>query len=216
MSGIGSIAQWLFCLAQASSQSASAENQALRVEIAAIYTESGETYGSPRIHTELVDRGRVIGKNRVARLMRAEKIGVFPKKRRPSTTNSKHDYPIAPNLLKRAFQADHPNEKWLGDITYIRTREGGLYLAASLDMFSRKLVGWALDDNLESQLVKKAFLRAAHLRKPPKGLLHHADRGSQYARDVYQACLADYNIQVSMSRTGHCYDNDPMDMLFYL
>lgn len=190
------------------------ENQELMEEISSIYTESGETYGSPRIHTELVDRGRVIGKNRVARLMRAEKIGVFPKKRRPITTNSKHDYPIAPNILKRAFHANRPNEKWLGDITYIRTGEGWLYLAAVLDMFSRKIVGWAMDDNLESQLVVKAFRMAAHIRKPPKGLLHHSDRGSQYASDVYQAYLADYNIQVSMSRTGNCYDNAPMESFF--
>jgi putative transposase len=190
------------------------ENQELMVEIASIYTESGETYGSPRIHTELVDRGRMIGKNRVARLMRAEQIGVFPKKRRPITTNSKHDYPIAPNILNRAFHAERPNEKWLGDITYIRTGEGWLYLAAVLDMFSRKIVGWAMDDNLESQLVMKAFLMAARIRKPTKGLLHHSDRGSQYASDVYQACLADYHIQVSMSRTGNCYDNAPMESFF--
>jgi len=190
------------------------ENQELLVEISSIYAESGETYGSPRIHTELVDRGRMIGKNRVARLMRAEQIGVFPKKRRPITTNSKHDYPIAPNILNRAFHADRPNEKWLGDITYIRTGEGWLYLAAVLDMFSRKIVGWAIDDNLESQLVVKAFRMAAHIRKPPKGLLHHSDRGSQYASEVYQACLADYNIQVSMSRTGNCYDNAPMESFF--
>lgn len=192
----------------------SQKNKKLVVEISKIYAESGATYGSPRIYEELVDRGHRVSKNRVARLMQAENIGVYPKKRRKITTNSKHDYPIAPNLLKRDFTTDRPNQKWLGDITYIPTAEGWLYLAAVLDLFSRKIVGWAMDDNMETQLVEQAFRMAARNRKPPKGLLHHSDRGSQYASDLYRACLADYNIQVSMSRTGNCYDNAPMESFF--
>ena len=146
--------------------------------------------------------------------MRAENIGVYRKKRRKITTNSNHDYPIAPNLLNREFTAERPNQKWLGDITYIPTAEGWLYLAAILDLFSRKIVGWAMDDNMESHLVEQAFIMAIQNRKPPQGFLHHSDRGSQYASDLYRACLADYNIQVSMSRTGNCYDNAPMESCF--
>ncbi len=190
------------------------ENKKLVVEISNIYAESGATYGSPRIHEELLDRGHSVSKNRVARLMQAKKIGVYRKKRRIITTNSTHNSPVAPNLLNRVFTADRPNQKWLGAITYIPTAEGWLYLAAVLDMFSRKIVGWAMDDNMESQLVEQAFLMAARNRKPPKGILHHSDRGSQYASDLYRACLADYNIQVSMSRTGNCYDNAPMESFF--
>ena len=190
------------------------ENEKLVAEIREIHTQSRKTYGSPRVHFELVSRGFTASRNRVMRLMRTENISAQRKKKRIITTDSHHDYPIAPNLLNRDFKADRPNEKWLSDITYISTAEGWLYLAAILDMFSRKIVGWAMDDSLESGLVERAFLMAVQSRKHVQGLLHHSDRGSQYASALYRARLADYNIQVSMSRTGNCYDNSPMESFF--
>lgn len=190
------------------------ENQELVGEIRAIYAESRKTYGSPRIHADLVAKGFQVSKNRVARLMRAEDIHSIRKRKRKTTTNSQHAYPIAPNLLQRDFQAQEPNQKWLGDITFIPTGEGWLYLAAILDLFSRKIVGWAMDSTLESWLVEQAFNMAVLNRKQIEGLLHHTDRGSQYAGGTYQKLLTAYDIQVSMSRSGDCYDNAPMESFF--
>lgn len=189
-------------------------NRELVGEIRAIHAQSRKTYGSPRIHAELVARGFRAGKNRVARLMRAEDIRAQRKKKRKRTTDSQHDYPIAPNWLNRDFQAKAPNQKWLGDITFIPTQEGWLYLAAILDLFSRKVVGWAMEDTLESSLVEQAFYMAVQNRKQVHGLLHHSDRGSQYAGGAYQRLLAAHNMQVSMSDTGDCFDNAPMESFF--
>lgn len=190
------------------------ENQRLTAEITEVYEASRKTYGSPRIYQELAARGRSVSQNRVARLMQTGNIAVKRKKKRKITTDSCHAYPIAPNILNRNFTAARPNQKWVGDITYIPTAEGWLYLATVMDLFSRKIVGWALEPTLESGLVEKAFLMAAQNRKPPKGLLHHSDRGSQYAGDLYRQLLADYNSIVSMSRTGNCYDNAAMESFF--
>lgn len=190
------------------------ENALLLAEIKAIHQMSRQSYGSPRVHAELLARGFSVGKNRVARLMRAANVRARRKKLRQKTTDSHHDYPVVPNLLNRDFEAQRPNEKWLGDITYIWTQEGWLYLATVLDLFSRKIVGWAMENTLASCLVEKAFRMAVQNRKPPAGLLHHSDRGSQYAGDPYQVQLANYRMQVSMSRTGNCYDNAPMESFF--
>lgn len=189
-------------------------NRELVEEIQAIHSQSRKTYGSPRIHAELVARGFRASQNRVARLMRAADIRAQRKKKRKRTTDSQHDHPIAPNWLNRDFQAEAPNQKWLGDITFIPTREGWLYLAAILDLFSRKVVGWAMEDTLESSLVEQAFHMAVQNRKHVHGLLHHTDRGSQYAGGLYQSLLAAHNMQVSMSDTGDCYDNAPMESFF--
>jgi transposase InsO family protein len=189
-------------------------NQALLQEIKDIHHMSRQTYGSPRVHAELLARGFSASKNRVARLMRAAHIRARRKKKRTQTSDSRHNYPVAPNLLNQDFQAQRPNEKWLGDITYIRTAEGWLYLATVLDLFSRKIVGWAMEATLVSNLVEKAFKMAVQTRQPSHGLLHHSDQGSQYAGDPYQVCLAAYQMQVSMSRTGNCYDNAPMESFF--
>jgi len=189
-------------------------NEVLVKEIKAIHAESHATYGSPRVHGELVNRGLRVSKNRVVRLMRAENIQSRRKKKRPSTTESRHDYPIAPNLLQQDFQAATPNEKWLSDITYIPTVEGWLYLAAVLDLFSRKIVGWAMEDHLESELVELAFQMAVNNRHKVSGLLHHSDRGSQYAGAAYQALIQAHRVTPSMSRTGNCYDNAPMESFF--
>lgn len=189
-------------------------NQKLVAEIRDIHAESRQTYGSPRVHAELVARGFSVGKNRVARLMRVEDIRARRKKKRKITTDSQHPYPVAPNLLRRDFQAEAPNEKWLGDITFIPTAEGWLYLAAILDLFSRKIVGWAMDETLESILVERAYQMAVENRRPAAGLLHHSDRGSQYAGGSYQDLLSAYRMLVSMSGTGNCYDNAPMESFF--
>jgi putative transposase len=189
-------------------------NDALVKEIKAIHNQSHKTYGSPRVHAELVNRGFRVGKNRVARLMQAENIQSQRKKKRQSTTDSCHNYPIAPNLLQQNFQAAIPNEKWLSDITYIPTAEGWMYLAAILDLFSRKIVGWAMEDHLESELVELAFQMAVHNRQKVSGLLHHSDRGSQYASAAYQALIQAHRVTPSMSRTGNCYDNAPMESFF--
>jgi transposase InsO family protein len=189
-------------------------NEGLVKEIKAIHAESHEAYGSPRVHAELLSRGFRIGKNRVARLMQVKNIQSRRKRKRQSTTDSRHNYPIAPNLLQQNFQAAIPNEKWLSDITYIPTAEGWLYLAAILDLFSRKIVGWAMEDHMESELVELAFQMAVKNRQKVSGLLHHSDRGSQYAGGVYQTLIQAHRVTPSMSRTGNCYDNAPMESFF--
>lgn len=189
-------------------------NEKLLLQIRSIHSRSRKTYGSPRVHAELKANGVLIGKNRVARLMRADNLCGRRKKKQPRTTSSQHSYPVAPNRLNREFVATRPNEKWLADITYIPTAEGWLYLAAVLDLFSRKIVGWAFAATLESGLVEQAFQMAVQDRTVCQGLLHHSDRGSQYAGDAYQRLLIDQHVQVSMSRTGNCYDNAPMESFF--
>ena len=189
-------------------------NQKLLVEIRSIHSRSRKTYGSPRVYAELRDCNFLVGKSRVARLMRAENLRGQRKRKQLRTTNSQHRYPVAPNHLNRDCHATRPNEKWLAEITYIPTAEGWLYLAVVLDLFSRKIVGWAFSASLESNLVQQAFRMAVHSRPALLGLLHHSDRGSQYAGDAYQQLLIDQQIQVSMSRTGNCYDNAPMESFF--
>jgi transposase InsO family protein len=146
--------------------------------------------------------------------MRKHGIRTKQPKRYRITTNSNHDYPIAPNLLHRDFSADAPNRKWLADITYIDTEEDWLYLAVILDVYSRQMVGWAMDSHMETALVERALKMALLLRRPPPGLIHHSDRGSQYASIRYQALLTAHHIQASMSRIGDCYDNAMMESFF--
>jgi putative transposase len=190
-------------------------NRKLLVEIRSVHAHSRGTYGSPRVYADLRLRGFRVGRNRIARLMRLEKLsGSRHKKKFPHTTNSQHDYPVAPNRLNRDFEASRPNEKWLADITYIPTAEGWLYLAVVMDLFSRKIVGWSFADNLESRLVERAFQMAVQNAATLNGLLHHSDRGSQYAADAYQQLLVAQRVQVSMSRRGNCYDNAPMESFF--
>jgi transposase InsO family protein len=190
-------------------------NQALLARIKEIHHQSRQTYGSPRVHRALQEKGLVCGHNRVARLMR--QAGVRAKQAQPFrmvTTDSNHSYPIAPNRLNQDFTAKHPNQKWLADITYVPTAEGWLYLAVVLDLYSRRIIGWAMRDSLHRQLVIEALQMALETRRPPAGLLHHSDRGSQYASDDYQALLQQYQIQPSMSRVGNCFDNAPMESFF--
>ena len=190
-------------------------NQKLTQQIQEIHQHSRQTYGSPRIQAELADNGVKCGHNRVARLMREAELRAKQKRKfKVTTTDSAHNYPVAPNLLDQDFQASRPNEKWVGDITYIATDEGWLYLAAVMDLYSRRIVGWAMGDTLERWLPLAALQMAIETRQPPPGLLHHSDRGSQYASDEYQAWLTKYQIQGSMSRTGNCYDNAPIESFF--
>lgn len=190
-------------------------NDIVLEKIKAAHRKSRQTYGSPRIQAELVAQGIRCGHNRVARLMRLN--GLRAKQKRAfkvKTTDSNHHQPVAANLLAQDFQTDQPDRKWLTDITYIATAEGWLYLAVVLDLYSRRIVGWAMSDCLERQLVIDALLMALQARRPPPGLLHHSDRGSQYASREYQALLTKYQLRCSMSRAGNCYDNAPMESFF--
>jgi len=190
-------------------------NAQLLNEIQAIYQQNRRLYGSPRIHAELHQRGWSCSRKRVARLMRqAHLASVRQRRYRVQTTDSKHPYPVAANVLDRQFEAQHPNQKWVADITYIPTQSGWLFLAAVLDLFSRRVVGWAMSARCDSALVHNALYMALAQRQPQAGLLLHSDRGSQYAAHDYQALLLQHGITVSMSRKGNCYDNAVMESFF--
>jgi putative transposase len=183
--------------------------------IRAVHRDSRATYGSPRVHQALKARGIPCSENTVAKLMRAE--GVRPKARRPfvvRTTDSRHDRPVAGNVLNREFYPDRPDAAWAADITYVPTAEGWLYLAVVLDLFSRRVVGWATADHLRSELACDALRMALTHRRPEGELLHHSDRGVQYASESYQRLLAEHGIEPSMSRTGNCYDNAVIESFF--
>ena len=190
------------------------QNQQLLERIKRIHKQSRQTYGSPRVYADLKKQGAVCSQNRVARLMQLNQIAARRKRKFVVTTDSKHDLPVAENKLNQDFTATKANQKWVTDITYIPTKEGWLYLAVVLDLFSRKVVGWAMDSNMETGLITNALKMALRTRKPPKGLLHHSDRGSQYASNAYQQLLTDYKITCSMSRKGNCYDNAVMESFF--
>ncbi len=192
-----------------------AGNEALTQQIRRIHQASRQTYGSPRVHAALQQAGVKCSGKRVAALMRqADLSGVTRRSRRPVTTQSRHDYPIAPNLLGRDFTASAPHQKWLADLSYIPTHQGFLYLASVEDIFSRKIVGWAMDTHMRTSLVERALHMALEHRRPPKGVLHHSDRGSQYASDHYQALLKHYGFRVSMNRPANCYDNAMKESFF--
>jgi len=187
----------------------------LAVHIKAIHRRSRRTYGSPRVHAELVAEGHRVGVNRVARLMRDLGIAGVPKRRfKGTTTLSDHDEPVADNLLGRDFSAARPNEAWVGDITYLSTAAGWVYLAVLIDLFSRKVVGWALASHMRTELCLAALHQAVATRQPAPGLVHHTDRGSQYTSRDYQAALARRGITPSMSRKGNCWDNAVSESLF--
>jgi putative transposase len=188
------------------------ENQALGREIDQIHARSRQTYGAPRIEWELRKKGRCHGRNRVARLMKEKGLCGRQKGRyRVQTTDSHHDHPIAPNRLAAAPKATAPNQLWVADITYIETKEGWLYLAAILDLYSRKIVGWAMSERLDTALVLKALAMALLHRRPPAQLLFHTDRGVQYASGQYRQALGQAGLIASMSRRGNCYDNATME-----
>ena len=190
-------------------------NVRLLVQIRETYQRSQQTYGSPRIHRDLRDQGVVCSRKRIARLMRREQIVARKAHQRvPRTTWRDPDAQPAPNLLNQEFSAPAPDRKWVGDITYIDTAEGWLYLAVILDLFSRKVVGWAMAAHLEASLVQQAWHMAVSQRSPSPALLHHSDQGSQYTSAAYQHDLALYHCQVSMSGVGNCFDNAAMESFF--
>jgi transposase InsO family protein len=193
-----------------------AANRALLDDIARIHAESHGTYGSPRVHAVLRGHGRRVGRSRIERLMRRAGLrGLAALPRRARTTDSRHDYPIAPNRLARNFNAARPNQVWLADLTYIPTGEGWLYLAAILDMHTRKIVGWSMRQTLHAEIAIDALNMAIQRQRPPPGLIHHSDRGIQYAAEAYRQTLATSEITPSMSRKGNCWDNAPMESFFH-
>jgi putative transposase len=191
-----------------------ARDQELVSTIRAAFVASRQTYGSPRVHAELRAQGVGCARKRVARLMRQTLLVARQRRRRRSTTDSRHDQAVAANLLARNFQVQAPDQVWVADISYIPTREGWLYLAVVLDLFARRVVGWATGVSLERELVLRALQDALARRRPHPGLLHHSDRGAQYASGDYQELLASTGIMASMSRKGNCWDNAVMESFF--
>lgn len=190
------------------------KNRRLVDRIKAVHEKSRRTYGSPRVHVQLVSEGERCGRGRVERLMRVNGIRAKQKRKFVLTTDSKHDLPVAENILKRKFAVDELNRVWSSDITYIPTDEGWLYLAGVLDLCSRTAVGWSMSETLEKRLVLDALNMAYRRRRPGKGLIHHSDRGSQYASDDYGDLLKSYGMRMSMSRKGDCWDNAVMESFF--
>ncbi len=189
-------------------------DRVLAVKIRAHHAASGDTYGSPRIVDDLRANGDAVGRKRVARIMRQEGLDARPRRGFKRTTDSKHSFPIAPNMLQRNFEADAPNEVWVADITAIRTWEGWLYLAVIVDLFSRKVVGWAAADHMRTELAIKALTMAVTRRQPEPGFIHHSDRGSQYASNDYRDQLDFMGALASMSRKGDCWDNSVAESFF--
>lgn len=190
------------------------EDRHLVVHIRAVHRESRERYGSPRIHAELKAQGQPCGRHRIARLMRREGLQARCRRRSRSTTDSAHAYPVASNHLGRQFEVSAPDRAWVGDITYIPTREGWLYLAVLMDLCSRKVVGWAVSEWINRELPLRALKEACLQRQPKAGLLHHSDRGSVYACAEYREELQRRGFTASMSRRGNCYDNAPAESFF--
>ncbi|WP_433937642.1 IS3 family transposase [Sorangium cellulosum] len=186
----------------------------LSAQIRAVHNKSRGRYGSPRIHAELRARGIRVGKKRVARLMRAERLAARSRRRFRRTTNSRHNGPIAPNVIARQFEAQAPNQVWVTDVTYIPTGEGWLYLAVMLDLFSRRVIGWAASATNDRALALAALTPALGARRPAPGLVHHSDRGSPYASDDYRGVLGAHGLIPSMSRAGDCWDNAVAESFF--
>jgi transposase InsO family protein len=188
------------------------QNKVLRAKLSQLFVTHRQVYGSPRLAVCLQRAGLPCSRNRVARHMRALRLKARPKRAfRPKTTDANHDQPIAPNRLAQMAPPRSANQIWVSDITYVGTAEGWLYLAAVMDLYSRKIVGWASSPTLETSLVREALQQALARRRPPAGLLHHSDRGCQYASHSYRALLHTCQIQPSMSAQGHCYDNAAME-----
>ncbi|MBL4885365.1 MAG: IS3 family transposase [Planctomycetaceae bacterium] len=191
------------------------KNETLLSEIEVIHDQFNQIYGSPRMHDELLDRGHSCCVNTVAKLMQQNELRAKTKKKFIATTNSNHGRPVAENLLNRRFDLpQQPNEVWVSDITYLWTDQGWVYLAAVVDLFTRKVVGWSLHNSMTTDLVEEALLNAIRLERPACGLMIHSDRGSQYASARYQQLLKDHGMICSMSRKGNCWDNAPMESFF--
>ncbi|MBO8138860.1 MAG: IS3 family transposase, partial [Desulfotomaculum sp.] len=193
----------------------SQQDAAILEKIKVIHKKSRGTYGSPRIHQQLRQQGIHCGKKRVERIMRSAGIRAIQRRRYKATTNSEHTMPVAENKLARRFNTPAPNHVWVADITYIPTGEGWLYLAVVMDLYSRKIVGWSMDERMSVNLTEQALKMAIYQRKPSAGLIHHSDRGSQYASRAYQQLLWRHGMICSMSRKGNCWDNAVMESFFH-
>ena len=191
------------------------ENEKILMEIRESHKNSNRTYGSPRITEDLQAQGTKCSKNRVARLMKVHGIVAKTVKKFKATTDSKHNLPVAENLLKQNFAAAKPNTVWVSDITYVWTSEGWLYLAVILDLYSRQIVGWSMSERLTSDFVIKALYQAIGRRKPSTGCIFHSDRGVQYASIDFRAVLEGNGFIQSMSRKGNCYDNAVAESFFH-
>lgn len=191
------------------------KNIDLSEKIKKIFNESRRNYGTRRIKRVLAREGLIVSRRRIGRLLSQMNLACKTKRKFKITTDSAHKLPIAENLLDRNFEVNEVNKYYVGDITYIQTENGWLYLAVVIDLFSRKIVGWAMDDNMKSKLVNDALLMAIWFRKPKPGLLWHTDRGSQYASDSHREILQQYGIQQSMSRKGNCWDNAVAESFFH-
>jgi putative transposase len=189
-------------------------NMVLLAHVRSAFALSNGTYGSPRMTRELQDEGFAIGRRRTARLMRENDLKARQKRRFKRTTDSQHAWPVASNIIDQDFAAAGPDEKRGADISYVWTREGWLYLAVVIDRFARRVVGWAVSDRLHRRLALAALNKALMIRRPPEGLIHHSDRGSQYCSIDYQSALRRRGIRISMSGKGNCYDNAMVETLF--
>lgn len=192
----------------------SAETFALCSRLKELFIQSRESLGSRGLMKKLRKEGFVVGRYRVRSLMKQLGLAVKIKRKYRVTTQSKHDLPVADNVLNREFNPDKPNQAWVSDITYVWTVQGWLYLAVVMDLYSRRIVGWCMDRTMTQALVIRALMMAINLRRPEAGLIHHSDRGSQYAGEAYQTLLAQHGIIVSMSRKGNCWDNAVMERFF--
>ena len=190
------------------------EDMVLLAHVRSAFALSNGTYGSPRMTHELRGEGLAVGRRRTARLMRENGLQARQKRRFKRTTDSEHAWPVAPNLIDQDFTATGPNQKWGADISYVWTREGWLYLAVVIDLFSRRVVGWSVGDRLHRSLALAALRQALAIRRPQAGLIHHSDRGSQYCSIDYQAELGRHSVQISMSGKGNCYDNAMVETFF--
>src|SRR6267143_766431 len=194
----------------------SAANRELVDDIKRVHRDACGRYGSPRVHAELRAQGRGASRGRIERLMRRHGIrAIMARPRRVRTTDSRHDFPIAPNLIERNFIAAGPNRIWLADITYVETDQGWLYLATVMDLYSRRIVGWAMEDHLRADLPLAALTMSISAQRPGPGLIHHSDRGVQYASEDYRKLMQSAGFRASMSRKGDCYDNAPMESFFH-
>jgi len=187
---------------------------AVEVHLKAAFSACGRSYGSRRLKLALRDRGYHFGRYKIRRLMREHGLMPVWKRKFIHTTDSKHALPVAENVLDRQFNPEQPNRAWTSDITYIRTRSGWLYLAVVMDLFSRRIVGWAMAPHMQTSLISDALKMALQQRRPARGLVLHSDRGSQYASHEYQALLRQHGIVCSMSRKGNCWDNAAMERFF--
>ena len=190
------------------------QDRELMPKIKRIFAASTGVYGSPRVHAELVAEGVTAGRNKVARLMRLERLRGYPRRRFRVTTQRDPTHPVAKNLLKQDFEAQEPNQRWASDITYISTKQGWLYLAVVMDLFSRRIVGWSMSQRMGRHLVVGALRMAIDARRPDGPLIHHSDRGAQYTSDDFREELARNGIECSMSAAANCYDNAVVESFF--